>query len=203
MTATATAFPPGNGPGPRALRLIRLAPDEADVAAVAVVRAVDGAVVPVLPLTVVVVVVVEVPAVAVGLDPAAVGGADHALVLVLAPARGHAVVVLEEVARLVHQRRVAPARQHEPLPAPVVPACTNAIAHMYTPSPTDRYRKRRTSSSTRNDDITLISEYLSSFFLTFNPSYYLKNYGFIFYFLFTLLSKGLYDFFVFIFLLIF
>lgn len=161
MTATATAFPPGNGPGPRALRLIRLAPDEADVA---VVRAVDGAVVPVLPLTVVVVVVVEVPAVAVGLDPAAVGGADHALVLVLAPARGHAVVVLEEVARLVHQRRVAPARQHEPLPAPVVPACTNAIAHMYTPSPTDRYRKRRTSSSTRNDDITSIQNTCQVFF---------------------------------------
>lgn len=73
-------------------------------------------------VTVVVVVVVQVPAVAVGLDPSAVAGADHALVLVLAPARGHAVVVLEEVARLVHQRRVAPARQHEPLTAPVVPA---------------------------------------------------------------------------------
>ena len=70
----------------------------------------------------VVVVVVQLPAVAVGLHPAAVAAADHALVLVLAPAGGHAVVVLEEIARLVHQRRVAPARQHEPLPAPVVPA---------------------------------------------------------------------------------
>lgn len=79
-------------------------------------------VVVVMVVTVVVVVVVQVPAVAVGLDPSAVAGADHALVLVLAPARGHAVVVLEEVARLVHQRRVAPARQHEPLTAPVVPA---------------------------------------------------------------------------------
>jgi len=69
----------------------------------------------------VVVVVVQVPAVAVGLHPAAVAAAEHALVLVLAPAGGHAVVVLEEIARLVHQRRVAPARQHEPLPAPVVP----------------------------------------------------------------------------------
>jgi hypothetical protein len=68
-----------------------------------------------------VVVVVQVPPVAVRLDPAAVAAADHALVLVLAPAGRHAVVVLEEVARLVHQRRVAPARQHEPLPAPVVP----------------------------------------------------------------------------------
>lgn len=73
-------------------------------------------------VTVVVVVVVQVPAVAVGLHPSAVAGADHALVLVLAPARGHAVVVFEEVARLVHQRRVAPARQHEPLTATVVPA---------------------------------------------------------------------------------
>ena len=73
-------------------------------------------------VVVVVVVVVEVAAVAVGLDPSAVGAADHALVVVLAPAGGHAVVVLEEVARLVHQRRVAPARQHEPLTAPVVPA---------------------------------------------------------------------------------
>jgi len=72
-------------------------------------------------VVVVVVVVVEVAAVAVGLDPSAVGAADHALVVVLAPAGGHAVVVLEEVARLVHQRRVAPARQHEPLTAPVVP----------------------------------------------------------------------------------
>jgi hypothetical protein len=74
---------------------------------------------------VVVVVVVEVAAVAVGLDPPAVAAADHALVVVLAPAGGHAVMVLEEVARLVHQRRVAPARQHEPLTAPVVPACAH------------------------------------------------------------------------------
>jgi hypothetical protein len=32
------------------------------------------------------------------------------------------VVVLEEVGRLVHQRRVTPARQHEALPATMVPA---------------------------------------------------------------------------------
>lgn len=81
-----------------------------------------AAVVVVVVVRVVVVVVVEVPAVAVGLHPAPVAGAHHALVLVLAPAGGHAVVVLEEVARLVHQRRVAPDRQHESLPAPVVPA---------------------------------------------------------------------------------
>jgi hypothetical protein len=87
-----------------------------------VVTVVVVVVVVVTVVTVVVVVVVQVPAVAVGLDPSAVAGADHALVLVLAPARGHAVVVLEEVARLVHQRRVAPARQHEPLTASVVPA---------------------------------------------------------------------------------
>ena len=74
-------------------------------------------------VSVVVVVVVEV-APAVGLDPAAIGGADHALVLVLAPEGRHAVVVLEEVGRLVHQRRVAPARQNEPLPAAMVPACS-------------------------------------------------------------------------------
>jgi hypothetical protein len=72
----------------------------------------------------VVVVVVELPAVSVGLHPPPVTAEDHALVLVLAPARGHGVVVLEEVAALVDQRRVAPARQHEPLPTPVVPART-------------------------------------------------------------------------------
>lgn len=76
-----------------------------------------------------VVVIVYVPAVAVGLDPSTVAGADHALVLVLAPAGGHAVVVLEEVARLVYQRRVASARQHKPLTAPMVPA----IAHIGLP----------------------------------------------------------------------
>ena len=87
-----------------------------------------GAVLAVMVVTVVVVmvvVVVQVAAVAVGLDPPAVAAADHAFVVVLAPAGGHAVVVLEEVARLVHQRRVAPARQHEPLTAPVVPALTS------------------------------------------------------------------------------
>ena len=87
-----------------------------------------GAVLAVMVVTVVVVmvvVVVQVAAVAVGLDPPAVAAADHAFVVVLAPAGGHAVMVLEEVARLVHQRRVAPARQHEPLTAPVVPACAH------------------------------------------------------------------------------
>ena len=61
-----------------------------------------------------------------------VAATDHAFVLVLAPAGGHAVVVLEEVARLVHQRRVAPARQHEPLPAPVVPARLHAHKQAHT-----------------------------------------------------------------------
>lgn len=100
--------------------VVVLVPGVFTVVAVAVVMMVAMVVV-------VVVVVIEVPAVTVRLDPAAVAGADHALVLVLAPAWGHAVVVLKEVARLVHQRRVAPARQHEPLPATVVPA--HALTH--------------------------------------------------------------------------
>jgi hypothetical protein len=64
----------------------------------------------VVPTVSIVVVVIVQMASAVGLDPTAVRGADHALVLVLAPKGRHAVVVLEEVGCLVHQRRVAPAR---------------------------------------------------------------------------------------------
>lgn len=108
------------------------------VVVVVVVLAMVLAVVVVVVMTVVlvvVVVVVEMPSVAVGLDPPAVAAADHALVLVLAPAGGHAVVVLEEVDGLVDQRRVAPARQHEPLPAPVVPA-TQTRSHFVIPSHT-------------------------------------------------------------------
>lgn len=62
---------------------------------------------------------------ALGLDPAAVVGPHHALVLVLPPVRRHHVVLLQEVTCLVHQRRVPAAGQHKPLPLPVVPAVVN------------------------------------------------------------------------------
>lgn len=58
---------------------------------------------------------------AVALHPPPVMGSRHALVLVLPPERRHHVVVLEEVARFVHQRWVSPARQHKSVPLPMVP----------------------------------------------------------------------------------
>lgn len=56
-----------------------------------------------------------------GLHPPAVMAPGHAFVLVLPPEWWNHEVVLEEVARLVHQRWIPPVRQVKPLAAPVVP----------------------------------------------------------------------------------